>query len=111
MGALREIAGGGLVESRPMETAPALWDLIVHLDVHLGSLLQEYGTGIYLILFLIVFCETGLVITPFLPGDSLLFVSGALWATAGMDVPMLAATLVMAALLGDNCNYWIGRQL
>ena len=87
------------------------WDLIVHLDVHLALLLQQYGTGVYLILFLIVFCETGLVITPFLPGDSLLFVSGALWAAAGMDVSFLAATLIVAALLGDNSNYFIGRQL
>jgi membrane-associated protein len=94
-----------------METIAAQWDLLLHLDVHLASLVQQYGTGVYLILFLIVFCETGLVITPFLPGDSLLFVSGAIWAAAGMDVTMLATALICAALLGDNCNYWIGRQL
>ena len=94
-----------------MEAAAFLWDLLVHLDVHLGSLLQQYGAWVYLILFLIVFCETGLVVTPFLPGDSLLFVSGALWAAAGMDLHALVIVLVGAALLGDNCNYWIGRYL
>jgi membrane-associated protein len=94
-----------------MEAAAFLWDLLVHLDVHLGTLLQQYGTWVYLILFLIVFCETGLVVTPFLPGDSLLFVSGALWAAAGMDLHALVIVLVSAALLGDNCNYWIGRYL
>ena len=62
-----------------------------------------------MILFLIIFCETGLVVTPFLPGDSLLFASGALWASADMRVDVLALTLVGAALSGDNCNYWIGR--
>src|SRR5436190_16517354 len=94
-----------------MEAAAFLWDLVVHLDAHLASLLQQYGPWVYMILFLIVFCETGLVVTPFLPGDSLLFVSGALWAAAGMELNALAATLVCATLLGDNCNYWIGRYL
>lgn len=94
-----------------MEAAAFLWDLLVHLDTHLASLLQQYGPWVYAILFLIIFCETGLVVTPFLPGDSLLFVSGALWAAAGMDLGGLIATLVAAALLGDNCNYWIGRYL
>jgi membrane-associated protein len=87
------------------------WDLLVHLDQHLAMLLQQYGTWVYLILFLIVFCETGLVVTPFLPGDSLLFVSGTLWATSGMEVELLAATLVCAALCGDNVNYWVGRYI
>jgi len=86
-------------------------DLVLHLDVHLSALLQQYGPQIYLLLFIIVFCETGLVVTPFLPGDSLLFVAGALWATAGLDVHALMATLICAALLGDNCNYWIGHYL
>jgi membrane-associated protein len=84
-------------------------DLVLHLDKHLSALLQQYGPQIYVLLFVIVFCETGLVVTPFLPGDSLLFVSGALWAAAGLDVHALMATLIAAALLGDNCNYWIGR--
>jgi len=94
-----------------MELLLYFWDLVVHLDRHLAALLQQYGVWIYLILFVIVFCETGLVVTPFLPGDSLLFVSGTLWAAAGMEAPYLVATLVSAALLGDNCNYWIGRYL
>lgn len=87
------------------------WDLLVHLDQHLAALLQQYGTWVYLILFAIVFCETGLVVTPFLPGDSLLFVSGTLWATSGLEVELLAATLVCAALCGDNVNYWVGRYI
>ena len=92
-----------------MELLATAWQFIIHLDSELGLLLQDYGTWIYLILFLVVFCETGLVVTPFLPGDSLLFASGALWASAGMRVELLALTLVGAALTGDNCNYWIGR--
>ncbi|OFZ73549.1 MAG: hypothetical protein A2W04_10075 [Betaproteobacteria bacterium RBG_16_64_9] len=94
-----------------MELVLFFWDLLVHLDRHLASLLQQYGVWIYLILFVIVFCETGLVVTPFLPGDSLLFVAGTLWAAAGMEAHLLVATLVSAALLGDNCNYWVGRYL
>src|SRR6185503_4940989 len=94
-----------------MEAVTFLWDLLVHLDSHLAALLQQYGPWIYVLLFVIVFCETGLVVTPFLPGDSLLFVSGALWAASGMDVALLGATLIAAALCGDNCNYWIGRYL
>jgi membrane-associated protein len=92
-----------------MEFVLFLWDVAVHLDRHLAVLLQQYGTWIYLLLFVIIFCETGLVVAPFLPGDSLLFVAGALWATAGMDAAALAATLVVAAICGDNVNYWIGR--
>ena len=92
-----------------MEILAFVWDVVVHLDKHLASLLQQYGTWIYVLLFLIVFCETGLVVTPFLPGDSLLFVAGALWAAAGMDARLLAATLIVAALCGDNVNYWVGR--
>ena len=94
-----------------MEFALFLWDVVVHLDSHLAALLQQHGTWIYLLLFLIIFCETGLVVAPFLPGDSLLFVAGALWATAGMDAAALCVTLVAAAVSGDNVNYWIGRYL
>ena len=94
-----------------MELVLFLWDVVVHLDSHLATLLQQHGTWIYLLLFLIIFCETGLVVTPFLPGDSLLFVAGALWATAGMDAAALCVTLVAAAVSGDNVNYWIGRYL
>ena len=92
-----------------MELLATAWHFIGHLDAELDLLLQQYGIWIYLILFLIVFCETGLVIAPFLPGDSLLFASGALWASASMRVEVLALTLVGAAFSGDNCNYWIGR--
>jgi membrane-associated protein len=87
------------------------WDLAVHLDKHLATLLQQYGPWVYLLLFLIVFCETGLVVTPFLPGDSLLFVAGTLWAAAGLNVHALAGLLSGAAILGNTTNYWIGRYL
>ncbi|MBE0622899.1 MAG: DedA family protein [Burkholderiales bacterium] len=87
------------------------WDLLVHLDKHLASLLQQYGVWVYLLLFLIVFCETGLVVTPFLPGDSLLFVAGTLWAAAELNVHALAALLIAAAILGNTTNYWIGRYI
>ena len=94
-----------------MELLLWFWDLLVHLDAHLAELLKEYGTWVYLILFVIVFCETGLVVTPFLPGDSLLFVAGALWASAGMDIHALMAALVVAAILGDTLNYAVGRYI
>jgi membrane-associated protein len=96
---------------RAMDIIATVWSFVTHLDTELGALLAQYGVWVYAILFAIVFCETGLVVTPFLPGDSLLFVSGALWATAGMPVELLMATLIAAALCGDNCNYWIGRAL
>lgn len=92
-----------------MDVLVTAWQFISHLDDELAMLLLSYGPWIYLILFLIVFCETGLVVTPFLPGDSLLFASGALWAAAGMPPELLALTLIGAAFCGDNCNYWIGR--
>ena len=85
------------------------WDLIVHLDRHLAVLLQQYGAWVYLLLFAIIFCETGLVVTPFLPGDSLLFIAGALAAGGGIDVQLLALVLVAAAVLGNTVNYSIGR--
>jgi membrane-associated protein len=88
-----------------------LWDLVVHLDRHLANLLLEHGAWVYLLLFLIVFCETGLVVTPFLPGDSLLFVAGTLWVAAGLNVHALAALLIAAAILGNTTNYWIGRYI
>ncbi len=94
-----------------MDALLYLLDLALHLDQHLGALLQQYGTWIYALLFLIIFCETGLVVTPFLPGDSLLFVAGTLWAAAGMEPAALAGTLVAAAITGDNTNYWAGRFL
>jgi membrane-associated protein len=94
-----------------MELLLWFWDLVVRLDVHLAAFVQQYGVWVYALLFLIVFCETGLVVTPFLPGDSLLFVTGAVAAAGGMDITLVMATLVAAALCGDNVNYWIGRTL
>ncbi|HZV54480.1 MAG TPA: DedA family protein [Rhodocyclaceae bacterium] len=94
-----------------MEIFSQFLDIVLHLDRHLAVLVAQYGTWIYAILFAIIFCETGLVVTPFLPGDSLLFVAGALAATSGggMDIGILIAVLLAAAVLGDNTNYWIGR--
>jgi membrane-associated protein len=88
-----------------------LIDFVLHLDVHLADLIAQYGTWIYAILFLIIFCETGLVVTPFLPGDSLLFVAGTLAAigTNHINVHLMALLLICAAILGDSCNYTIGR--
>jgi membrane-associated protein len=87
------------------------WDLVVHLDRHLETFVAQHGAWVYALLFLIVFCETGLIVTPFLPGDSLLFVAGAIAAVGGMDIFAVSATLVAAALCGDNVNYWVGRWL
>jgi membrane-associated protein len=94
-----------------MELLAWFWDLVVHLDAHLAAFVQQHGVWVYGLLFLIVFCETGLVVAPFLPGDSLLFVTGAVAAAGGMDIVLVMATLVAAALCGDNVNYWIGRTL
>ncbi|MDW8469928.1 MAG: DedA family protein [Burkholderiales bacterium] len=92
-----------------MESFAALWDLAIHLDRHLAAFVAEHGRWVYALLFVIVFCETGLVVTPFLPGDSLLFVAGALAAAGGLDIGAVMATLAVAALLGDNVNYSVGR--
>jgi membrane-associated protein len=89
----------------------AFIDVILHLDRHLLVLIQTYDAWVYLILFLIIYCETGFVVMPFLPGDSLLFVAGALAATGAMYVHGLFALLVLASFLGDNTNYWIGRYV
>jgi membrane-associated protein len=92
-----------------MELLAWFWDLIVHLDVRLAQFVQLYGVWVYALLFVIVFCETGLVVTPFLPGDSLLFVVGALAAVGNMNLFLVMAVLIAAALCGDNVNYWVGR--
>lgn len=84
-------------------------DLILHLDVYLDMLVTNYGTWVYAILFLVIFCETGLVVTPFLPGDSLLFIAGAVAAGGAMDPLLLGGLLMLAAVLGDSTNYLIGR--
>jgi len=86
-------------------------DVVLNLDEYLQWLVAHYGPWIYAILFLVVFCETGLVVTPFLPGDSLLFVAGAVAAAGGMNVHLLVLLLVIAAILGDAVNYAIGRYL
>ncbi len=86
-------------------------DLILHLDAHLLSLAHEYGYWVYGILFLIIYAETGLVVAPFLPGDSLLFVAGALCGLGALQMEWLVPILVLAAFAGDNTNYWIGRIL
>jgi membrane-associated protein len=88
-----------------------LFDIVLHLDRHLQWLVANYGPWIYAILFAIVFCETGLVVTPFLPGDSLLFVAGTLAAAGDMTIHGLFAALATASFLGDNTNYWIGRYV
>lgn len=94
-----------------MEYINLLLDFVLNIDAHLTELISLYGIWIYVILFLIIFCETGLVITPFLPGDSLLFVAGALAAIPGnpMNVHLIVLTLTIAAILGDASNYIIGR--
>ena len=92
-----------------MELLAAAWEIAMHLDVHLAAFVAAHGTWVYALLFVIVFIETGLVIWPFLPGDSLLFVTGALAAAGGMDIAAVMAVLVAAALTGDNVNYGIGR--
>lgn len=94
-----------------MEFIRFVIDFILHIDVHLAELVAQYGIWVYAILFLILFCETGLVVTPFLPGDSLLFVAGALAAlpTNSLDVHLMALLMACAAILGDAVNYTIGR--
>lgn len=88
-----------------------LIDFILHIDTHLQTLVSDYGVWIYAILFLIVFCETGLVLTPFLPGDSLLFAAGALSALGSMQLLPLMILLIIAAVLGDAVNYAVGHYL
>jgi membrane-associated protein len=89
----------------------ALIDILLHLDRHLSDVIQQYGVWTYLILFLIVFCETGLVVTPFLPGDSLLFAVGTFAALGALDLGLVVALLLAAAILGDSVNYAIGARV
>ena len=94
-----------------MDLLPRIVDLFLHLDTHLGQLIAQYGTWTHLILFLIVFCETGLVITPFLPGDSLLFAAGTFAAIGALDLWLIIILLTIAAIIGDTVNYWIGAYI
>ncbi|PIU74879.1 MAG: hypothetical protein COS76_03810 [Candidatus Portnoybacteria bacterium CG06_land_8_20_14_3_00_39_12] len=94
-----------------MITIKSIIDFVLHIDVHLGQLIATYGVITYVILFVIIFIETGLVVTPFLPGDSLLFAAGAFAALGSFNVFFLLAFLVLAAFLGDTVNYWIGHFL
>ena len=95
-----------------MEIIRSLFDFVLHIDKNLELLISQYGVWLYLILFVIVFCETGLVVTPFLPGDSLLFAAGALAASTGqLNVLILWLLLCVAAILGDTVNYAIGKKL
>ncbi len=94
-----------------MDLLTGLIDLFLHLDQHLGEVIAQYGTWTYLILFVIVFCETGLVVTPFLPGDSLLFAAGTFAGMGALEAGWLFLLLASAAILGDTVNYWVGAAI
>ncbi|MBM4317215.1 MAG: DedA family protein [Deltaproteobacteria bacterium] len=94
-----------------IEVAHQFIDLFLHLDVHLSTVIQSYGTWTYAILFMIIFCETGLVVAPILPGDSLLFAAGTFAAKGDFSATFLIPLLIIAAILGDALNYSIGRYL
>jgi membrane-associated protein len=93
-----------------MDIVAFLIDFILHVDVHLANFVQAYGAWVYALLFLIIFVETGVVVMPFLPGDSLLFVVGALCGAGLMNLPLVMVLLIAAAILGNQCNYAIGRH-
>jgi membrane-associated protein len=86
-------------------------DFFIHLDTHLAEIIQKYGTGTYVILFLIIFAETGLVVMPLLPGDSLLFAAGTFAALGDLNPWFLTGLLIIAAILGDTVNYWVGKKV
>jgi len=101
---------GGVYTARPMDIAQFV-DIFLHLDKHLEAVVSQYGVWVYALLFAIIFVETGVVVMPFLPGDSLLFVCGALAAIGGLSLPLLIVLLIIAAVLGDAVNYSIGRRV
>ena len=94
-----------------MEILKQFLDTVLHLREHIGELISHYGPQIYIIFFLVIFCETGLVLTPFLPGDSLLFTAGAFAALGQLNIWLMFGILSVAAVLGDTVNYWIGHYL
>ncbi len=94
-----------------MEIVLQLFDIILHVDKYLNIIILDFGNWSYLVLFIIVFCETGLVITPFLPGDSLLFATGALAAVGSFELQLVIIVFAAAAIIGDNVNYWIGYKV
>jgi membrane-associated protein len=94
-----------------MDVLKQFVDVFLHLDRHMAEVIRDYGTWTNLILFLIVFCETGLVVTPFLPGDSLLFAAGTFAALGSLNVWLVFLLLAVAAVLGDTVNYWIGKKI
>ena len=94
-----------------MDILGTLLDFVLHIDVHLADFVRAYGAWVYALLFAIIFVETGVVVMPFLPGDSLLFVVGAMCAVGLMSLPLAIALLWLAAVLGDQCNYAIGRHV
>jgi membrane-associated protein len=107
-----------IIASRPasgegafMDFLKGVIDFVLHLDTYLDKIIQAYGFWTHLILFAVIFCETGLVVTPFLPGDSLLFAAGAFAAKGSLKIGWLFGLLVAAAILGDTVNYWIGKLL
>ena len=93
-----------------MDTVAFLIDFILNIDRYLEAFVQAYGVWIYVLLFLIIFVETGVVFMPFLPGDSLLFVVGAMAGAGFLNLPLVLTLLLIAAILGDQCNYLIGRH-
>ena len=104
----------GNLRALRMELIRKFIDLVLHIDKHLGDLIQQFGPWMYVILFLIIFCETGLVVTPFLPGDSLLFAVGTFCALPppnNLSLGLLIVLLIVAAIIGDSVNYWIGAKL
>ena len=94
-----------------MDTLLQFANLVLHIDKFLGVFIHEYGAWVYAVLFLIVFCETGLVVLPFLPGDSLLFIGGAFCATGEMNLGLLIVLLLIAAVVGNTVNYMVGRSI
>ncbi len=94
-----------------MQFLRAAFDFLLHIDVHLSAIIRDYGVWTYGLLFLTIFCETGLVILPFLPGDSLLFAAGSFAGLGVLNPWALFGGLVAAAILGDNLNYWVGRHI